>query len=408
MRSQIRSSTKTVAMLFRRPPKPGENPLDSSSSSSSPSPMPSPSSSLFLSNPSCSLRPFSILIPVSQLHFPTNTQIQNHSRNPNPITDPDKKSFVVATGELFRGIASWFVKPGVRNGRGVVEREKYFWRGRKEGILALVEDDKDMVWERREKDVEAEEERRRRKAVTTSPGFSFSAAGLLFPYYLGDTTPLAGSSAGAIVCAVIASGASMQEALKATKILAKDCRLRGTAFRLGAVLRDVLDKFLPDDVHTRSNGRVRVAVTQILWRPRGLLIDQFDSKEDFINALFTSSFIPGYLAPRPATMFRNKLCIDGGLTLFMPPTSATQTIRVCAFPASRLGYEGIGISPDCNPENRATPRELFNWALEPAEDHILDKLFEDGYSDAAVWAKQNPVEEIVQHDQPHMENDAVS
>ncbi|XP_058189564.1 uncharacterized protein LOC131307170 [Rhododendron vialii] len=72
-----------------------------------------------------------------------------------------------------------------------------------------------------------------------------------------DTTQLAGLSAGAIVCAVIASGANMQEPLKATKILAQDCRLRGTAFQLGAVLRDVLDKFLPDDVHTRSNGRAR-------------------------------------------------------------------------------------------------------------------------------------------------------
>lgn len=51
-----------------------------------------------------------------------------------------------------------------------------------------------------------------------------------------DTTPLAGSSAGAIVCAVIASGASMEEALKATKILAEDCRNRGTAFRLGVYL----------------------------------------------------------------------------------------------------------------------------------------------------------------------------
>lgn len=48
-----------------------------------------------------------------------------------------------------------------------------------------------------------------------------------------DTTPLAGSSAGAIVCAVVASGASMEEALQATKILAQDCRTRGTAFRLG-------------------------------------------------------------------------------------------------------------------------------------------------------------------------------
>ncbi|KAK4405055.1 1-acylglycerol-3-phosphate O-acyltransferase PNPLA3 [Sesamum angolense] len=222
--------------------------------------------------------------------------------------------------------------------------------------------------------------------------------------FLTETTPLAGSSAGAIVCAVIASGASMQEALEATKILAEDCRTRGTAFRLGAVLRDILEKFLPDDAHIRSSGRVRVAVTQILWRPKGLLVDQFDSKEDLINAVFTSSFIPGYLAPRPATMFRNRLCIDGGLTLFMPPTSAAQTVRVCAFPAGGLGLQGIGISPDLNPENRATPRELFNWALEPAADNILDKLFELGYLDAAVWAEDNPVEKIVRDNSSYIEN----
>jgi len=51
-----------------------------------------------------------------------------------------------------------------------------------------------------------------------------------------ETTPLAGSSAGAIVCAVVASGASMEEALIATKILAEDCRKGGTAFRLGVCL----------------------------------------------------------------------------------------------------------------------------------------------------------------------------
>lgn len=278
----------------------------------------------------------------------------------------------------------------------------------KERIGAVMEDEiqPDVIWEQRVKDIEAERSRR----VVTTPGFSFSAAGLLFPYHLGvahfliqngyikETTPLAGSSAGAIVCAVVASGASMEEALIATKILAEDCRKGGTAFRLGAVLRDILQKFLPDDVHIRSNGRVRVAVTQLLWRPRGLLVDQFDSKEDLINAVFTSSFIPGYLAPKPATMFRNRLCIDGGLTLFMPPTSAAQTVRVCAFPAGRMGLQGIGISPDCNPENTSSPRQLLNWALEPAEDVILDRLFEFGYLDAAVWAKENPVEKLVQDD----------
>jgi len=265
-----------------------------------------------------------------------------------------------------------------------------------------------VVWEQRPEDVEAE----RRRRELTSPGFSFSAAGLLFPYHLGvaqclmdkgyitERTPLAGSSAGAIICAVIASRNTMQDALQVTKDLADNCRSKGTAFRLGAVLRDVLDKFLPDDLHIRCNGRIRVAITQLSWRPRGLLVDQFDSKEDVINAVITSSFIPGYLAPRPATYFRNRLCIDGGLTLFMPPTSASETVRICAFPANRLGLQGIGISPDCNPENRASPRQLFNWALEPAEDEILDKLYELGYMDAAVWVEQKSTELNAKNDQP--------
>ncbi|KAL2906893.1 Patatin-like phospholipase domain-containing protein 4 [Bienertia sinuspersici] len=330
-----------------------------------------------------------------------------------------KRSFAVATGEVFLGIASRLVN--FRRNRkknasevstiSVDERDlrisgENLENGEK--IATVIEDplDPEVLWEQRVKDVEEE----KRRKLVTSPGFSFSAAGLLFPYHLGvaqfliengyikETTPLAGSSAGSIVCAVIASGSSMHEALEATKILAEDCRTRGTAFRLGAVLRDILQKVLPDDAHIRCNGRVRVAVTQIVWRPRGLLIDQFDSKEDLINALFTSSFIPGYLAPRPATMFRNRLCIDGGLTLFMPPTSAPQTVRVCAFPASSLRLQGIGISPDCNPKSRLTTRQLFNWALEPADDFELDKLFEFGYSDAAVWAEENPVDLILQEE----------
>ncbi|KAF9624313.1 hypothetical protein IFM89_009221, partial [Coptis chinensis] len=62
---------------------------------------------------------------------------------------------------------------------------------------------------------------------------------------------------GAIMQAVIASGSSMKEALEATKVLAEDCQLRGIAFHLGVVIRELLVKFLPDDGHTRSNGRVR-------------------------------------------------------------------------------------------------------------------------------------------------------
>lgn len=43
----------------------------------------------------------------------------------------------------------------------------------------------------------------------------------------------------------------------------------------------------------RSFYGIVVAITQVFWRPRGLLVDQFDSKSDLINAVITSSFIPG-------------------------------------------------------------------------------------------------------------------
>ena len=52
-----------------------------------------------------------------------------------------------------------------------------------ERIGAVMEDEiePEVVWEQRIKDVEAE----RNMRIVTSPGFSFSAAGLLFPYHLG-------------------------------------------------------------------------------------------------------------------------------------------------------------------------------------------------------------------------------
>ncbi|KAK4271134.1 hypothetical protein QN277_019871 [Acacia crassicarpa] len=352
---------------------------------------------------------------------PRDTETSTNDDSSSTPTSSEKRSLAVATEDLFLGLASRLFMRRRRSPVGgsgsvaMLENSTEKKKLNEEDIGAVMEDkiQQDVVWEQRVKDVEVEQKRR----LVTSPGFSFSAAGFLFPYHLGvaqfliengyikESTPLAGASAGAIVCVAIASGTSIEEALKATKMLAEDCRRQGTAFRLGAVLRDVLDKFLPEDAHIRCNGRVRVAVTQLFWRPRGLLVDQFDSRDDLINAVFTSSFIPGYLAPRPATMFRNRLCMDGGLMLFMPPTSAAQTVHVCAFPASLLRLEGSGIiSPDCNPENVAGPRQLFKWAVEPAEDDILNRLFEYGLKDAAVWATENPAEKILQEEKPVIAN----
>lgn len=150
-----------------------------------------------------------VYLPVRCLGFLTKATQQNNRPTEQPTNSPSsppgKKSFAVATGELFLGIASRIISTranslikdgevgeGVNGlGPGVTllsesgEAETW-WRKRsssKERIASVVEDPEqpEVVWEQRVKDVEAE----RGRSAVTSPGFSFSAAGLLFPYHLG-------------------------------------------------------------------------------------------------------------------------------------------------------------------------------------------------------------------------------
>jgi hypothetical protein len=90
-------------------------------------------------------------------------------RDPEPAPTPaveERRSLAVRTGELFLGLAALLLR-GAGAGAGAAVEE--------------VEARDGVVWEQRPEDVDAERARRE----LTSPGFSFSAAGLLFPYHLG-------------------------------------------------------------------------------------------------------------------------------------------------------------------------------------------------------------------------------
>ncbi|CAI5955661.1 unnamed protein product [Closterium sp. NIES-64] len=301
--------------------------------------------------------------------------------------------------------------------KGVTEGD-----GRGARVAHVVPDglDPHMVWAQRQKDVDAED---RRRDSLGEPGFSFSAAGLLFPYHLGvaqylldhgyitESTPLAGASAGALVSAVVATGVEPRSLMPLAKLVAADCRKNGTAFRIGVLLRGVLNRILPDDAHIKCSGRIRVAITQVFGSPRGWLVDAFESKEDLIDALITSSFVPGYLEPRATTSFRNRTCVDGGISHFIPPTASEHTVRVCAFPASGYGLTGTDINPDMNTLNNDwTMRQFLSWALEPAEDDVWDGLFNSGYADAATWASTytGPVYHPISQSNTHVTTSAAA
>lgn len=233
-------------------------------------------------------------------------------------------------------------------------------------------------------------------------GCGFSAGGLLFPYYIGvldelrtlgyvdENTPVAGSSAGALIAAVNASGLGTEEVFLACKELVRDCRVGGTRYRLREVLRRFLDELLPDDIHIRASGKTYVGITQITPVIRSSLVNTFESKEDLISALLTSSHVPLFMERSIVTNFRGKVCVDGGFTKFLPvpPVEDLRLIRICCFPASQLGriVRGAEISPDSFKEAPYDVKQLLTWALSPAEDMILEELFQLGKEDTRLWA----------------------
>jgi hypothetical protein len=122
--------------------------------------------------------PPSILNPTNC--NPRSNFVPRATPNPNPKTDlpEERRSFAVATGELFLGLSSFLIKNRADSDKrvGPVVSGAEVLNGTKDKVGA-----QSVMWGQREEDVQVEKERRK----VTSPGFSFSAAGLLFPYHLG-------------------------------------------------------------------------------------------------------------------------------------------------------------------------------------------------------------------------------
>jgi hypothetical protein len=251
------------------------------------------------------------------------------------------------------------------------------------------------------------------KLVAQLPvGIGFSAAGLLFPYYVGcgkaltahgvltPQTKLAGASAGSLIAASLVSGRSTEDVLDALRHMVADLRQSGTRGRLKGVLERILRDLLPEDIADRARGRCFVAVTRLSGSPRrllqGELVSEFEDKSDFIAALLTSCFIPFYFhSLAPATRFRGAWCADGGLSQFLP-TPPLQLcpgglIRVSTFPTYTLSGMGVDICPDApGVDGAPTPvpydmSRLLQWALTPATDEVLDALVAQGEADAGRW-----------------------
>lgn len=242
-----------------------------------------------------------------------------------------------------------------------------------------------------------------------SLGFGFSAGGMLFPYYIGvvealeelgimtEDTKIGGASAGSLIAACYHSGIGTKAATDACLLLAAELRNNGTRGRLKSNLRIFLEDLLPADVHERCTNRAYISVTRAFPRPRNMLLSEYESREDLIEALLTSCHIPWWFDNTLFTMFRGKRCYDGGLTNFIPLPPTQHGVRVCCFPSKQIStvYD-IGISPDNYEDWPHTLQEMLSWAFEPASDKLLLEFIGKGRADAKAWAKSSGALSVMQ------------
>ena len=157
------------------------------------------------------------------------------------------------------------------------------------------------------------------------------------------------------------------------------------------MLRDFLEAHLPPDAADRARGRVHVAVTAALPRPRPVLVSDFESREDLISALLTSCHIPFWMDGKWARDFRGETHLDGGITRFLPLPPDTHAVGVCCFPSRRTLLPAFGegrlIAPDVFDEAWDVPLPtLLQWAFSPAGEGDLKALAAKGDADARAWA----------------------
>ncbi|KAG3290772.1 1-acylglycerol-3-phosphate O-acyltransferase PNPLA3 isoform X2 [Ictidomys tridecemlineatus] len=154
------------------------------------------------------------------------------------------------------------------------------------------------------------------------------------PYLLHNARMILGSSAGALHAATFLSGIPLDRVLQIIMDLTWKARRQNLgvlhpSFNMGKYLRDDLQEHLPDNVHQLISGKIGISLTRVSDR-RNVLVSDFQSKAEVVDALLCSCFIPFYCGLIPPA-FRGVRYIDGGFSDNLPLADVKTTITVCPF-----------------------------------------------------------------------------
>ncbi|XP_018585428.1 patatin-like phospholipase domain containing 3 [Scleropages formosus] len=219
------------------------------------------------------------------------------------------------------------------------------------------------------------------------------------PYLVEGASKIYGASAGALTAAMLTTHASVDRCCDDVLILAREARRRTLgplhpSFQCMKVIRMGLERDMPTDAHLHASGRLCVSLTRVS-DGENVLVSQFDNREELIQALICSCFVPMYCGLIPPAL-KGVRYVDGGMSDNLPRYKMRNTITVSPFSGesdicpkdSSSNFHELRVTNTSIQMNMANMYRLSR-ALFPPEPQILAEMCQNGYKDALRFLKQN-------------------
>ncbi|XP_053627134.1 1-acylglycerol-3-phosphate O-acyltransferase Pnpla3 isoform X5 [Cherax quadricarinatus] len=240
--------------------------------------------------------------------------------------------------------------------------------------------------------------------------FSFAGCGFLGIYHVGVSACLkkyapnllvnkiSGASAGALAAVCLLCDSPLGIITSSVLKTATEARRRtlgpfSPTFNIEKLLKEGLLNVLPDDAHKIVSGKLFISVTRVS-DGKNILLSQFDSREELIQALICSAFIPGFsgwVCPK----VQGIRYVDGGFSDNLPEMDQ-KTITVSPFCGeadicpkdSTPGLMTINLA---NTSIELSKENLYRFTriLFPPPPYVLNKMCQQGFNDALDFLQRN-------------------
>lgn len=240
---------------------------------------------------------------------------------------------------------------------------------------------------------------------------SFSGCGFLGIYHVGVASAfreyvpqvclgkICGASAGSLAAAALACEVPLGETT--TYILRVAVRARHRAlgplhpgFDINGIIHDGLCKLLPENAHKLCSGRLFISLTRVS-DGKNVLMSEFESRDQLIQALKCSCFIPFYSGLRPPKI-NGVAYMDGGFSDNQPSVEGGDTVTVSPFAGDsdicpiddsfnlmEINFSNTSIS--------ICPGNLYRLAriFFPPDPEILSRMCQQGFDDAVRFLQKH-------------------